>query len=320
MNPEEYQAILVRLSQLEHRDRRLRIERGLMLCVIGWLIATGPASRVLFKAAPLIEARSRSAAPAAARGLAELGRWLRVSPVLDPKTVIEDQQEAFGEAAPEATKPGTKPAGSVALAGPTLTAKVNPSKPAVAARTAAAVPARSEQAVSSRDDARRVGSSASRRTGPAATSPMARAALAIGRDVARTLAPLPADQSFRSLAFADWPDPGSLASSDRTSPQAAAPSRFTVLPATPDPESSSTPPAPPAPSGTAAAPVTLKALGYAESADGSAQIVLSDGNALYVVNEGQDFLDRFRVVALRPEGVDVEDRLTKQTLHLSFGD
>jgi hypothetical protein len=72
--------------------------------------------------------------------------------------------------------------------------------------------------------------------------------------------------------------------------------------------------APPAP------PFSLKALGYAVSADGNAQAVLTDGNTLYVVNEGEEFAERFRVIAIRPESLEVEDELTNQTIRLPLGD
>ena len=66
--------------------------------------------------------------------------------------------------------------------------------------------------------------------------------------------------------------------------------------------------------------VTLKALGYAESADGTAQAVLTDGNTLYVVKEGEDFAERFRVIGIRPEYLEVEDEYTNQTFRLPLGD
>ncbi|HXJ95169.1 MAG TPA: hypothetical protein VMT20_20195 [Terriglobia bacterium] len=66
--------------------------------------------------------------------------------------------------------------------------------------------------------------------------------------------------------------------------------------------------------------VNLKALGYALSADGNAQAVLSGGNTLYVVNEGEEFADRFRVTSIRPEYLEVEDELTNQIIRLPLGE
>jgi hypothetical protein len=56
------------------------------------------------------------------------------------------------------------------------------------------------------------------------------------------------------------------------------------------------------------------------SADGNAQAVLSGGNTLYVVNEGEEFADRFRVTAIQPEYLEVEDELTNQIIRLPLGD
>jgi hypothetical protein len=69
-----------------------------------------------------------------------------------------------------------------------------------------------------------------------------------------------------------------------------------------------------------ALPVSLKALGYAVSGDGNAQAVLTDGSTLYVVNEGEEFAERFRVIVIRPESLEVEDELTNQTIRLPLGD
>jgi hypothetical protein len=329
MKPEECEAILVRLDKLERRDRRLQMERLVMLAVIGGLIVTGPVARVFVKAAPPLKAETRSARLLAADGMAQLRALLRVRPVLDPETVIEDQQEAFGEPAP-------KPAKTVALRAAASVARPGVGHPAPAAGrpkavgvalASAAVPPGAANAAPARKNACRgvkgQGPLAYRRSSPMRSPALpvsaTRAAMAIGRDVEKDLAPLPVEQSFRSLAVADWPAPGRLDPADRTALPGTTASRITILPVPMRPASSSMPALPAAPSVGAAAPVALKALGYAESADGSAQIVLSDGNAVYVVNEGQDFLDRFRVVALRPEGVDVEDRLTNHTFHLNFG-
>jgi len=143
----------------------------------------------------------------------------------------------------------------------------------------------------------------------------------IGRDLEKSLAPLPLNQSFQVLALANLQDGGPLpATSNKVAalPVALAPILPDVVQPSAAPSASVAQPgaAPSAP--VAAAPANLKAIGYAQAEDGSAQIVLSNGNALLVVNEGQEFLDRFRVVSLSPEGVDIEDGLTRQTIHLSF--
>jgi hypothetical protein len=75
-------------------------------------------------------------------------------------------------------------------------------------------------------------------------------------------------------------------------------------------------PAPAAP--VAVTSISLKALGYAQSTSG-AQAILTDGRVLYVVNEGEEFADRFRVTGIRPDGLDIDDRVTNSTVHLAFG-
>ena len=143
----------------------------------------------------------------------------------------------------------------------------------------------------------------------------------IGRDLEKSLAPLPVNQSFQALAMANLQDAGPLpATSNAVAALPVAPAPIlpdAVQPAAAPSATVAQPGATTSPA-IAAAPVNLKALGYSQAEDGSAQIVLSNGNALMVVNEGQEFLDRFRVVSLSPEGVDVEDGLTHQTIHLSF--
>jgi len=93
-----------------------------------------------------------------------------------------------------------------------------------------------------------------------------------------------------------------LSSSVARAPESVAPATVPAVTVTPPP------------------PVSLKALGYAVSADGNAQAVLTDGSTLYVVNEGEEFADRFRVIAIRSEALEVEDELTNQTIRLPLGD
>ena len=171
-----------------------------------------------------------------------------------------------------------------------------------------------------------------RRSTASSNGSLAAAGLLIGRDVQKRLTSLPGDGFSQSLALAEWPDLASdlasgltaIASPPGTKAPAADSGSLAILPqglrgaeVPPVSASAAEPDAPP--TAVPQTPVALKALGYAQAEDGSAQIVLSNGNALFVVNEGQEFLDRFRVVSLRPEGVDVEDRLTNSTLHLTFG-
>lgn len=334
MKPEEYKSLLDRLERLERRDRRMRLERLAMLAAIVWLAATGPASRLLVKAAPRLQAGEMGAQSVAARSLTALRHLLRVQPVLNSATVIEDEREAFDHAAP-----APRPAPPVAAA--VLASRQAPAAPQSAANaglkscapvtTSLASKAASQAArakTTSGQGSGQTRASLSRRaptTKPTAASAASLAAegLSIGQDVQRRLTSLPADGSSQTLALAEWPDLASVASQPGSGSADATAGPVAILPeglnrAT-SPASASPGDVPaPAPA-VPQIPVALKALGYAQAADGSAQIVLSNGNALFVVNEGQEFLDRFRVVALRPEGVDVEDRLTNRTLYLTFG-
>ena len=333
MNAADHDAILRRLDMLERRDRRLRIERWLMLAVIGGLVITGPFRRLPAAVSVQLDNGAHFARAAAGRSLAGLRDLLRVHPVLDPQTVAADQEEAFGA---HATKRAQRDTAAVAARQPRRAdpkpSSMAASRVAATATEPAAGSKRAETSVSARPAVSKKASRhasrsvklTARRTGafgPSRSDSSAAfeaAGRSISRDVEKKLMDLPAQEPFRALALADWPDPALAAAASGPAPPASV--RAAILPAlAPASSSPSAEPAPPSVVATPNRPVTLKALGYAESADGSAQIVLSDGNALYVVNEGQEFLDRFRVVSLRPEGVDIEDRATNQTIHLGFG-
>jgi hypothetical protein len=336
MGPQEYQSVLDRIERLERRDRRMRLERLVMLAAIAWLLATGPAWRLLVTAAPRLQVGEWGVRSVATRSLAELRGLLRVQPVLDSATVTADEREAFDQPAlaPAPTRPAATPAlaSTVPPAAPQSGAAVEPKSPAPTTTSKASKP---EISQSVRLTAPPSPNTAHARRPPAAhpsksqlqAASLAAAGLSISRDVDKRLTNLPSDNSLQALALAEWPDSGAAVSraSEAALPAvgpAASPAAIlpnALKPATASSASGAPAEAPAPPPAVPAAPVALKALGYAQAADGSAQIVLSNGNALFVVNEGQEFLDRFRVVSLRPEGVDVEDRLTNQTLHLTFG-
>jgi len=339
MKPEEYTSVLDRLERLERRDRRMRLERLAMLAAIVWLAATGPASRLLVRVRPGLHAGEMGARLVAVRSLAGLGHLLRVQPVLNSATVIEDEREAFDR---PAAAPG--PAKPVAAPVSTLASQQRPAAPQSSAVQPQSLTAATTSTPSETEVSQELGPKAtpgrssgqhseqlralpskraltSKSTAASAAS-LAAAGLQIGKDVQRRLTGLPGDGSSETLALAEWPDlapavsPGT-ASSTEAGPEVILPEALNRAAASPASASPAEAPAPPP--AIPSIPVALKALGYAQAADGSAQIVLSNGNALFVVNEGQEFLDRFRVVSLGPEGVDVEDRLTNQTLHLTFG-
>ncbi len=336
MNPEENREIPDRVDELQRQVRRLRTERLAMLAVIGCLIVADLASRLPLTVVPPLSAGERGARLVAEHSLTALRQMLRVQPAVDPKIVLEDEREAFGEPAPAPSL--AKPAPTPALASsvppatpqpgahvesksvPTATAPVSHKRDVVPATASGTVPHDSSKQINPHYHQRIATLALTPRSGAAS---LAAAGAAIGRDLDKTLTALPSDESYRTLALAEWPDFGASVSSAVVPASGSASEPTGILPGalTSAPTASATPDeaAAQASLSVPAVPVSLKALGYAQAADGSAQIVLSDGNAVYVVNEGQEFLDRFRVVSLSPEGVDIADRLTNRTVHLSFG-
>jgi hypothetical protein len=345
MKPGETEPISHQIARLQRTVRWLHVERLIMLAVIAGLLAVGPAAQWWAVAKQPFAAGERGAHWAVVRTFAGLRQVFDVHPAIDPTVVLEDEREAFG--VPE---PGPNPAKPVA--GKTLASAVHRAArklhPVQRARFSARLASRSAarkrhhslsaaqaglvQAHAATRHALRhaLGSGKSSSASRAAT--LAAQGARIGRDLDRSLALLPVNQSFQALALANLQDGGS--------PAAAAADAVAALPVAPVPilpvavQSGAAPstgvvqPAAqpvvqagvqPGTAAAAAVPVNLKALGYAQAEDGSAQIVLSNGSSLYVVNEGQEFLDRFRVVSLSPEGVDIEDGLTHQTVHLNFG-
>lgn len=79
-------------------------------------------------------------------------------------------------------------------------------------------------------------------------------------------------------------------------------------------EPAAAPPAAPPPAGPT--PVPLKALGYSENPGGVRQAFISDGDQVYVVQEGESFAKRFRVVKISPTLVEIEDESSRQTVRL----
>jgi len=329
MKPGETEPISHQVAKLQRTVRWLHVERIIMLGVIGGLLALGPGARWLALARLPYAASERGARWAVVRTFDGLRQVFFVQPAIDPTVVLEDEREAFGE--PELGPNPAKP-----LAGKTLASarhravrRLNPvararfssrlaSRSAARSRhghlstaTMAAVPAHADRAHARRHEL------ASSKASKSRAATLAAEGARIGRDLDKRLAVLPVNQSFQTLALANMPDGG---------PLPAISGAVAALPVAPTPvlpdvvQPAAAPSASGAQPGAAAAavPVNLKALGYSQAEDGSAQIVLSNGNALLVVNEGQEFLDRFRVVSLSPEGVDIEDGLTHQMLHLSF--
>jgi hypothetical protein len=341
MSADEYSMILVRLDGLERQVRRRRAERLLALAVLGWLLASGPVTASLRQgwqslrlAVPRLSARA-----ALDWSVAEIRSFLSVQPVLDPRTVLEDEREAFQESAPPTP---------VSPENATLANAVSNPSPGTLRRSVAA-PEPAGSSVASRyhsASAAPQGPSAIRK--PASTPvPSARPALTVApsslpsaaganrpdlrasiRDAEKMLArnaensaeltalvpalPAPVAGAQKSVSAVDSVPaalPPVQAASDAGSSSIIQPAAATAA-------APANTPAPAAPA--AVTSISLKALGYAQSTSG-AQAILTDGRVLYVVNEGEEFADRFRVKGIRPDGLDIDDRVTNSTLHLAFG-
>ena len=73
------------------------------------------------------------------------------------------------------------------------------------------------------------------------------------------------------------------------------------------------PPAPPPPP-----PVPFKALGYQTDGDGKRTAYLSDEQDTYLVREGQQFGQRFKVLKISDASVEVEDESYRQIVQLPY--
>ena len=63
-------------------------------------------------------------------------------------------------------------------------------------------------------------------------------------------------------------------------------------------------------------PIPLKAIGYSVKTGGVPEAVVMDDEGVYVVHVGETFAKRFRVIALTPNWVEIEDASTKQSIQL----
>lgn len=317
MSAQEYSAILGRLDGLERQVRWRSVERLLALALIGWLLTSGPAAPSLRECWQSLRLRCSAANLGAALdwSLAGIRDLATVRPALDPKTVVEDERESSQETA----RPAFPRAEAVGVVDPT------------AKRAPFAVGQHlSSGAASRRSPSARRHSAAPAPAVPSVTSSHSQRGLdASIREAERTLAR--ASESAPKVAEIGSGLPplitktGQGISFDRSVP-ATLPAMQADLGLRPASESQLSPAQPAsAPNGVpalapvdAAPTVALKALGYAQSADG-AQAILTDGTTLYVVNEGEEFADRFRVTGISPQGLDIEDRRTNTTFQVEFG-
>lgn len=80
-----------------------------------------------------------------------------------------------------------------------------------------------------------------------------------------------------------------------------------VQPAAPPPTPAAPPPPPPPP---------IKAIGYSVKAGNVAEAVVADEQEIYVVHVGDTFANRYHVLAISPDRIDIQDATTQQTVHL----
>ena len=355
MSADQYSAILIRLDGLERQARGRRLERLLILVLLVCFVTSGPALRSLqerWLSLRLMTA-GLSARVALDWSLAQFRRLVTVQPAIDPRTVLQDEREALEDTTSETSRAGKSNASSAggsvnyrlvlppspvtnrdndSVAPATsnilqnLRADITPRVPATAPnpRSHDGVSLPVSPASAAAADYSAVGPGVSVEEagkGPipssvnsAKTAPVASGQASGLRDrsaaagnksietVRRTPVVLPGGSTALSEGLLQSTVAQVVASeSEQAGPQAAA------LPEAAEPIRS-----------TAASRVALKALGYAQSG-GSSQAILTDGATLYIVNEGEEFADRFRVVAIRPEELDIEDRLAGEKFQLPFG-
>jgi hypothetical protein len=70
------------------------------------------------------------------------------------------------------------------------------------------------------------------------------------------------------------------------------------------------PPPPPPP------PPPIKAIGYSVKAGNVAEAIVADDQDIYVVHVGETFANRYHVLAISPDRIDIQDATTQQTVHL----
>jgi hypothetical protein len=63
-------------------------------------------------------------------------------------------------------------------------------------------------------------------------------------------------------------------------------------------------------------PPPIKAIGYSVKAGNVAEAVVADEQDIYVVHVGDTFANRYLVLAISPDRVDIQDATTQQTVHL----
>jgi hypothetical protein len=317
MSADQLSTIMTRLDGLERQARGRRRERLLMLAVLCWLLASGPAVTALrarLQSVPL-RAPEFSARAVLQWGWNEVRNLATIRPAVDPGTVLDDEREAFQEAAAAST-----------LRAQTLASFEQQAYLAVAPKRSngtGTIPQALSRTISSTPEAVATPAGASSIVAPAEDRDLGPGIREAERRLAQVSEGLPKlAGSLTGLAIPP-PEAAQGRSSGHSVPAnlpALQPSAVALPTFQSEPAAAALAPAAGssliAPA--AAPPVSLKALGYAQS-DDRAQAILTDGTTLYVVGEGEEFADRYRVTGIRPEGLDIEDRLAHTTFQLAFG-
>lgn len=341
MSADQYSAILVRLDGLERQVRWRYFERLMIVALTGLVIASGPVAKSLrqgWQSLRLLGSEF-SARAALDWSMVEARNLITLRPAVDPRTVLEDEQEAFGPPAVARTETGPVPASTSQHAGPIgqkPSSETVPNPVSFLALSPSPASSRAPSPVSAlRSHDTRQASSSQGSSAPMSVSVPSFAPgdshagqRAAAQEGDKTFVPALQDDPKPAAVVPSLPETAAAGLDSSLSPTlpithaAVQPgagveplSEPGLVPARPGASASTEAPSvvtAPVP------PVPLKALGYAQSMSG-AQAILTDGATLYVVNEGEEFADRFRVTGIRPDGLDVDDRVTHSTFHLLFG-
>jgi hypothetical protein len=94
------------------------------------------------------------------------------------------------------------------------------------------------------------------------------------------------------------------------------PFEFEAAPVRPAPAPASTAAAPPPAQPPAPPPISVKPMGYSETAGGVREVYMSEEDQVYVVHEGETIAGKYKILKITPKIVTVEDVTSHQTADL----
>ncbi len=65
-------------------------------------------------------------------------------------------------------------------------------------------------------------------------------------------------------------------------------------------------------------PIPLKALGYSEKGPGQQEAFVADDEQTYIVHEAETFGQKYKVLKITPQSIEIEDESSHQTIQLPF--